>query len=65
VNLAIEADWRTGADNTGLDNVVLASGETPAVSEPSTWAMMITGLIGMALLSRRGKHGVRVRGARA
>jgi hypothetical protein len=64
-NIAIEADWHTGDDNTGLDNVVLASGGTPAVPEPSTWAMMITGLIGMAFLSVRGKRGVRVRNARA
>ena len=42
-NIAIEADWHTGDDNTGLDNVVLASGGTPAVPEPSTWAMMIDG----------------------
>jgi hypothetical protein len=66
VNLAIEADWHTGDDITGLDNVVLASGGGPSpVPEPSTWAMMITGLIGMALISLRGKRGVRVRGARA
>jgi Laminin B (Domain IV)/PEP-CTERM motif len=66
VNLAIEADWHTGADDTGLDNVVLASGGGPSpVPEPSTWAMMITGLIGMAFLSLRGKRGVPVRGARA
>ena len=64
-NIAIEADWHTGDDNTGLDNVVLASGGTPAVPEPSTWAMMITGLVGMAFLSVRGKRGVRVRNARA
>ena len=65
VNIAIEADWHTGADNTGLDNVILASGGTPAVPEPSTWAMMITGLVGMGFLSLRGKRGVRVRDARA
>ena len=33
-NIAIEADWHTGDDNTGLDNVVLASGGTPAVPDP-------------------------------
>ena len=64
-NIAIEADWHTGDDNTGLDNVVLASGGTPAIPEPSTWAMMVTGLVGMAFLSVRGKRGVRVQRARA
>ena len=65
VNIAVEADWHTGDDNTGLDNVVLASGGTPAIPEPSTWAMMITGLVGMAFLSPRGKRGVGVQGVRA
>ena len=64
-NIAIEADWHTGDDNTGLDNVVLASGGTPAIPEPSTWAMMVTGLVGMAFLSVRGKRGVRGQRARA
>jgi hypothetical protein len=64
VNIGIEADWHSGDDNSGLDNVVLVSGGVPPVPEPSTWALMLTGLIGMAFVSLHGKHGVRMQSAR-
>ena len=51
--LAIEADWHNGADLTGLDNVILSTGASGAAPEPSTWAMMIIGLSGLGLVSRR------------
>jgi hypothetical protein len=55
-NLAIEADWRTGSDLTGLDNVTLASGSVSAAPEPSTWALMFAGLGGIGLILRRAKN---------
>lgn len=52
--LQIRAEYRTGDDTDGLDNVRL----TTAVPEPSTWAMMILGFVGIGYLTyRRRKQG--------
>ena len=49
---AIHADWRSGGDFTGLDNVRL--GEIAGgVPEPSTWAMIILGFAGMGFMGYR------------
>jgi hypothetical protein len=52
---AVHSDWHTGADQTGLDNVVLTGPSTRAVPEPATWAAMTLGfgLLGRALRRRR------------
>lgn len=41
--LAILADWHSGGDSTGLDNVAISSSVAGAVPEPASWAMMIVG----------------------
>ena len=49
--VAFHADWRSGDDDSGLDNVVFRGG-AGGVPEPATWAMMIIGLGGVGVLAR-------------
>ena len=44
-NIAIEADWHTGDDNTGLDNVVRPLAELPRSPSPQLCGHVITGLL--------------------
>lgn len=54
-SLRIRAEYQTGADTDGLDNVRLFS--PGAVPEPSTWAMMLLGFAGIGYLTyRRRSH---------
>jgi PEP-CTERM motif len=39
-----------------LAGVTLATGASPAVPEPSTWAMMLLGFAGLGFLSWRGSR---------
>ena len=55
-NLAILADWHTGGDDTGLDNVSLSGPAVTAVPEPTTWASMLAGLAGVGAALRRGRR---------
>lgn len=56
--LRIQADWNTGADRSDLDNVSLISPTvTPGVvPEPSTYALLGTGLAGLATVARRRRR---------
>jgi hypothetical protein len=57
--LTIQADWHTGDDNTGLDNVSLTSAVS-AVPESSTWTMMILGFFGAGFMPTAGKSALRM-----
>lgn len=46
----IRGELISGSESEGLDNVLLA---TPAVPEPSTWAMMILGFAGVGYMTYR------------
>jgi hypothetical protein len=46
--LTISAEWRTGEDQTDLDNVTLSS----PIPEPSTWIMLVTGVAAVVLRRR-------------
>lgn len=48
--LQIDADWKSGGDDSRLDNVVLAAAVVP---EPESWALMLLGLAGVAGVLRR------------
>lgn len=48
--LAIRAEYQSGPDTDGLDNVVL---NVNAVPEPSTWAMMFLGFAGVGFMAYR------------
>ena len=50
--LQIRGEFIDGAEEEGLDNVKLLS---PAVPEPSTWAMMILGFAGIGFMAYRRK----------
>jgi hypothetical protein len=51
----IRGELISGSESEGLDNVLLA---TPAVPEPSTWAMMILGFAGVGFLAYRRRKQV-------
>lgn len=52
--LAINADWRTGADFATVDDVVLTGLRQGGVPEPAAWAMLLAGfgLVGGAVRRR-------------
>ena len=56
--LAIEADWHTGDDLTGLDTVSLNSGVVAGVPEPATWGMMLLGFAGLGFAFRQSRRKV-------
>ena len=47
--LHIDADWQTGPDQVDLDNVIM----TAAVPEPASLALLVPGLLGIAVFVRR------------
>jgi hypothetical protein len=53
----ILAEYVTGGETEGLDNVVLTSGPTVpgGVPEPSTWAMMLLGFAGLGYAGYRSR----------
>jgi hypothetical protein len=58
-NVAIEADWHSGADLVALDNVVLATGSVSMVPLPSSapmlgGALLALGAAGFGMRHRRG-----------
>ncbi len=53
-SLRIRAEYRTGDDTDGLDNVSFDN--VGAVPEPSTWAMMILGFAGVGFMTYRRRN---------
>ncbi len=58
--LLIRAEYQSGLDTDGLDNVSFANGAVGAVPEPSTWAMMILGFAGVGFMAYRRRNGTTV-----
>jgi Laminin B (Domain IV)/PEP-CTERM motif len=52
-SLQIRAEYQTGPDTDGLDSVSFGSAAVGAVPEPSTWAMMILGFVGVGAMTYR------------
>jgi hypothetical protein len=61
--MAFHADWKSGDDDSGLDNVIFnGSPGVHGVPEPATWAMMIVGLGGVGILARRRRAAIGLAG---
>ena len=56
--IAFHADWKSGGDDSALDNVVFGNANGGgAVPEPTSWALMILGFGGVGAAVRRRRSG--------